>query len=222
MYERTGNKEGGKVDWTSVSPQEAQALAERMFDAANVPLSARNDYYREFNLYLWISRKELEMDILNMLDKIRNTQGCIVYSPCGLPSLSEGVDLPNDLKVFYENCGGVSFFTDSAYGFRIVSPEEMVLANPIIVGELCEEDISSGWYIIGKDIENNYITIDLAKERLGRCYDSFWDRHGVAGECAIVAQTFTELISQLYSNQGKSLFWLDDDFNSLGDAYDEV
>ena len=51
------------------------------------------------------------MDILNMLDKIRNTQGCIVYSPCGLPILSEGVDLPNDLKVFYENCGGVSFFT---------------------------------------------------------------------------------------------------------------
>ena len=44
------------------------------------------------------------MDILNMLDKIRNTQGCIVYSPCGLPILSEGVDLPNDLKVFYENC----------------------------------------------------------------------------------------------------------------------
>lgn len=52
MYERTGNKEGGKGDWTSVSPQEAQALAERMFDAANVPLSARNDYYREFNRYI--------------------------------------------------------------------------------------------------------------------------------------------------------------------------
>ena len=34
----------------------------------------------------------------------------------------------------------------------------------------------------GKDMENNYITIDLAKERLGRCYDSFWDRYGVAGE----------------------------------------
>ena len=160
------------------------------------------------------------MDILKMLDKIRNTQGCIVYSPCGLPTLNEGVDLPNDLKVFYENC--VCFFTDSAYGFTIVSPEEMVLANPIIVGELCGEDISSEWYIIGKDTENNYITIDLAKERLGRCYDSFWDRHGVVGECAIVAQTFTELVSQLYSNQGKSLFWLDDDFNYLGDAYDEA
>ena len=162
------------------------------------------------------------MDILKMLDKIRNTQGCIVYSPCGLPTLNEGSNLPNDLKVFYENCGGVSFFVDSAYGITIVGPEEMILANPIIVGELCEEDISSKWYIIGKDNDNNYITIDLAKERLGRCYDSFWDRHGVVGECAVVAQTFMELVSQLYSNQGKSLFWLDDDFNYLGDAYDEL
>lgn len=74
----------------------------------------------------------------------------------------------------------------------------------------------------GKDIKNNYITIDLEKERLGRCYDSFWDRHGVVGECAVIAQTFTELVSQLYSNQGKSLFWLDDKFNYLGDAYDEA
>ena len=74
----------------------------------------------------------------------------------------------------------------------------------------------------GKDIKNNYVTIDLAKERLGRCYDSFWDRHGVVGECAVIAQTFTELVSQLYSNQGKSLFWLDDKFNYLGDAYDEA
>ena len=53
LYERTGKKVGGKVDWTSVSPQEAQALTERMFDAANVPLSARNDYYREFNRYIY-------------------------------------------------------------------------------------------------------------------------------------------------------------------------
>ena len=164
----------------------------------------------------------LEMDILKILDKIRNTPECIVYNPCGLPLLSEEVKLPNDLKVFYENCGGISFFADSEYGFTIVSPKEMILANPIIVGELCQEDISSEWYIICKDAENNYITIDLAKERLGKCYDSFWDRHGVVGECAIVANNFTELLLQLFRNQGKSIFWLDSDFVYIGDAYDEV
>lgn len=53
LYERTGKKVGGKVDWTSVSPREIQVLSERIFDAANVPVSARNDYYREFNRYIY-------------------------------------------------------------------------------------------------------------------------------------------------------------------------
>lgn len=162
------------------------------------------------------------MDIVKILEKIRNTPECIVYSPCGLPEVKKEVELPDDLKAFYENCGGISFFANSEYGFTIVSPKEMVLANLVIVGELCEEDISSEWYIICKDFEGNYITIDLAKERLGRCYDSFWDRHGVVGECTIVAKSFTELLSQLFTNQGKSLFWLDDDFVYIGDAYDDV
>ena len=77
-------------------------------------------------------------------------------------------------------------------------------------------------YIICKDVDNNYITIDLSKERLGKCYDSFWDRHGVAGECAVVAKNFTELLWQLYINQGKSLFWLNSDFVYIGDAYDGI
>lgn len=160
------------------------------------------------------------MDILKILDKIEKTPECIVYKPCGLPELKNGDKLPIDLKIFYENCGGMSLFTNSEYQFTIVSPKEMVLANPVIVGELCEEDISSKWYIVCKDAQNNYITIDCAKERLGKCYDSFWDRHGVVGECASVAKSFTELLYQLFRNKGKSLFWLESEFVCLGDAYD--
>ena len=164
----------------------------------------------------------MEMDILEILDRIKSTPDCIVYSPCGLPVLNKGVKLPDDLKVFYENCGGISLFAGREYSFTIVKPKEMVLANPVIVGELCGEDISSEWYIICKDVEDNYITIDLSKERLGRCYDSFWDRHGMVGECAVVAKNFTELLWQLYRNQGKSLFWLNSDFVYIGDAYDKA
>lgn len=175
-------------------------------------------------LKYWAIRKleVLEMDVLEILSKIRDTSGCTVYSPCGMPVLSKGVNMPDDLKVFYENSGGVSLFADKEFGFTIVGPQEMVLANPIIVGELCPGDISSEWYIICKDTGNNYITIDLSKERLGKCYDSFWDRHGVAGECTVVAKSFTELLWQLYSNRGKCLFWLKSDFAYLGDAYDEI
>lgn len=41
------------MDWKTVSPQEIQSLSERMFDAANVPMSARRNYYSEFNKYIY-------------------------------------------------------------------------------------------------------------------------------------------------------------------------
>lgn len=46
--------------------------------------------------------------------------------------------------------------------------------------------------------------------------------YGVVGECTIVAKCFTELLSQLFRNQGKSIFWMDSDFVYIGDAYDEI
>jgi hypothetical protein len=53
LMERTGKPVGGKVDWRSVSPREAQALTERMFDAAGVPAEARSAYYSAFNNYIY-------------------------------------------------------------------------------------------------------------------------------------------------------------------------
>jgi hypothetical protein len=44
----------------------------------------------------------------------------------------------------------------------------------------------------------------------------------MVGECAVVAKNFTELLWQLYRNQGKSLFWLNSDFVYIGDAYDKA
>ncbi len=126
------------------------------------------------------------------------------------------------MEKFYEVCGGIDLFKNKQYGFEIVKPKEFVLANPLIIGELCEEDISSKWYIICKDSEDNYITIDLCKEKNGKCYDSFWDRHGVVGECSVIAISFTELIERLFRSKGKSLYWLDDNFEYIGDAYDEL
>ncbi len=50
---RTGKPVGGRVDWKSVSPQEIQALSERMFDAAGVPFEVRRNYYREFHKHIY-------------------------------------------------------------------------------------------------------------------------------------------------------------------------
>lgn len=161
------------------------------------------------------------MNIDELIEKIRNTPDCVVYPAKGLPKFeNKSHRLSEDLKEFYSICGGVSLFISKEYSIKIVAPSEFVLANPIIIGELCEEDITSEWYIVADDENGNYLTIDLSPHRLGRCYDSFWDRHGLVGECPIIAKSFTQLLENLFYNQGEYWYWYKKDFVSLGDAYD--
>ena len=50
------NKTGsitGRIDWSTISPHELQALAEQMFEAAGVPSEAREAYYKVFDKYLY-------------------------------------------------------------------------------------------------------------------------------------------------------------------------
>lgn len=47
------------------------------------------------------------------------------------------------------------------------------MANPVIVGELCEEDISSEWYIVCTDGKGEYLTIDLNEDRKGKLRQLF-------------------------------------------------
>jgi antitoxin YokJ len=161
------------------------------------------------------------MKIQLLIDKVKNLPNCIVHSPSGCPAVEKGHFLPSDLNDFYEICGGIDLFKDCDYGLTIVAPKEFVLANPVIIGEKAEYDISSNWYIIGRDRNNDYLTTDLNNSRLGRCYDSNWEIHGVAGSCPIIANSFTDLLERLIMNNGKHWYWLRDDFTSLGDAYDE-
>ncbi|MEK4486105.1 SMI1/KNR4 family protein [Psychrobacillus sp. FSL H8-0484] len=161
------------------------------------------------------------MQLQLLIDKVKNFPNCIVHSPSGYPVVEKGHSLPSDLYEFYKICGGIDLFNDCDYGISIVPPKEFVLANPVIIGEKAEFDISSNWYIIGRDKNNDYLTIDLNKLLLGRCYDSNWEIHGVAGSCPVISNSFTELLNSLVMNNGNHWYWLQDDFTSLGDAYDE-
>lgn len=62
----------------------------------------------------------------------------------------------------------------------------------------------------------------MSKNRLGYCYDSFWDRYGVVGEQPIIANSFTELLEQLFKGKGGYYYWLQDNFECIGDAYDNL
>ncbi len=165
-----------------------------------------------------------EMDrIEQLLTKIKSFSNCRILEQKGLPRVDETKHmLPEDLYKFYSLCGGLTLFENEEYPIHIVSPNQFSLANPIIVGELCEEDISSNWYTVCIDSNGEYLTIDLSKERLGRCYDSSFDRHGVVGESQIIATSFTDLLERLIENKGQYSYWLRRDFDSLGDAYDDV
>lgn len=160
-----------------------------------------------------------------ILERIGGTPDCIVSPPAGLPKVRSDHTLPSDLQEFYGLCGGIKFFTTKAYTMEIVAPQNFVLANPEILSSGWEQyvpkdDISNDWYIVAQAGVEQRISIDLGKERLGRCYDSFWDRHASPGESPIVATCFTDLLEQIFRASGGYWFWLADSFKSLGDAYD--
>ena len=103
---------------------------------------------------------------------------------------------------------------------RIVHPDEFVPANPVIAGSEEPDDISASWYIVARGGNEEIITIDCAPDRLGRCYDSFWARHAIAGSCRVVALSFTELVRRLYAASGKHWYWLSEGAPDHGDAYE--
>ncbi len=159
------------------------------------------------------------MAIVDLVETMRERNDCKVLSPEGIPVVD--LALPLDLKEFYGLCGGAELFKEADYTITIVPPDEFRRANPVIVGQDCSNDISFDWFVVGKS-EGDYITIDLNDSRLGRCYDSFHETHGVVGECRILALTFESLLDQLLKGQGDYWYWLQDDFEFLGDAYDDV
>ncbi|WP_342565752.1 SMI1/KNR4 family protein [Paenibacillus sp. FSL R7-0345] len=130
--------------------------------------------------------------------------------------------LPADLLEFYSLCGGAVLFEGADYDIIIVPPDQLVPANPVILGEQFEEDRTSSWYIIGDAGNSDYLTIDLATGRLGKCYESFHETHGLIGDCPVIAKSFTDLLQCLLANQGGYFYWLEDEFVSLGDGYDGV
>jgi hypothetical protein len=157
----------------------------------------------------------------HLLNRIEATAGCRVRSETGLPTIESGHELPGDLRTFYELCGGVDFFVSAPFPVSISSPGELVLANPVIVGGRVD-DISDSWYIAGRGGGGEFISIDLHPNRIGICYDSFREIHGVPGSAAIIALSFTDLLERLLAARGGHWYWLEPDFVSLGDAYDAV
>lgn len=158
--------------------------------------------------------------ITGLIREASSLLNCEVYPASGLPKLRSSHMLPIDLEEFYKECGGMQLFNDSDFPYRIIPATEINLANLEILGEEVEDDISNNWYTLIDCDNGDFVTIDLHPERLGRCYDSFHETHGLIGDTPIIAMSFTELLQQLLQHKGKLIYWLDESFVALGDAYD--
>jgi antitoxin YokJ len=161
-------------------------------------------------------------DMDELIELIAGEADCNLLPPSGLPEVEIDHVIPNDLAHFYRVCGGAVLFESSPYRTTIWTPATFTLANPVIVGERGEYDLSSSWYIVADASNRIYVTIDLQPERLGRCYDSSMGRHGNPGSCPIIARSFSEFLNNSFRERGKYLYWLEGEFFSLGDAYDET
>jgi hypothetical protein len=159
--------------------------------------------------------------IEELLERIRATPGCEVEPPAGQPALPPGLALPADLHAFYMHCGGAVLYREADYVSKVTHPSEFVPSNHAILGEGNTGDRSDLWYTVVATLDGDYISIDLAPERKGRCYDSFHEVHGLIGESRIVAVSFSDLLRRLLDNEGSEWYWLSSTFEDLGDAYDD-
>jgi hypothetical protein len=152
-----------------------------------------------------------------LVEMIRNTPGCTVQPPSGTPSVGDGFIIPEDLAAFYRLCGGATLFEDSAYGLSIVPPDRVVVANPVILVGVGEDQLAAAaddpsWsrHIIAEGDSGMYVTIDLAPDRLGLCYDSHWDVYPADSET--IALSFTDLLARLLASGGGEWYWGEPDF----------
>ena len=162
-----------------------------------------------------------------LLQRAKKAADCESLPPAGLPVDVDATLLPTDVVEFYSRCGGLELFKGSSYSVEIVRPSDFVLSNPEILPagwerDVLPDDISNDWFVIGRSGEEQYFSIDLASDRVGRCYDSFWETHASPGESPIVARSFTEFLDSLLKAEGQYWYWLAEGFSSLGDAYDDV
>jgi len=161
------------------------------------------------------------MNVLDLIAMTKEEADCIVHPATTLPAIRTGLQLPDDVQTFYEECGGLVLFEHAPSPTHIVAPLDFVPANPVIVGEEGEYDVSYLWYLIASDgTDSQRMTIDLSSERRGQCYDSFWDRHGIVGSTTIIAVTFTDFLMQSLLSRGDDFYWHSPSFPPLGDAYD--
>ena len=173
------------------------------------------------------------MKIQEIINTIQHDKACKVVKR--VTPFRSDIELPADLQYFYENYESMELFIEKPFGLRIVPyskfipilketyPEKLYPADDSIwedfQGDICHE-----WFVIAESEEmGQYISIDMKEPCVGYCYDTPYEAPAQPGMNIIIAKSFTELLEQIYKSKcdGETWFWLDNNFQSYGDAYDD-
>ncbi len=133
--------------------------------------------------------------------------------------------IPKSLIEFYTSCGGIenSIYQDEDLPLSIVTPEKFKWVPEEILGNVLEkvqtnieEEIFWNWYIIGRGDTNEYVAIDLAPERLEKCYFFNFYLLGQKNTMPLVANSLEELLQVFLEAVEIGEAW---DWHKLGLGY---
>lgn len=134
-------------------------------------------------------------DLDRVLAEIAARTDCRLLSPVGQAQLPAGLVVPPGVQRFHDRCGGAVLFTDAEFTWHVSGPGQLVPASPrLLTPQVAAEypdDLTNGCYVIADSGDESstapHIVIDLHPDRVGRCYDAFWQDYGLVGEMPIVA-----------------------------------
>ena len=127
-----------------------------------------------------------------------------------------GQKLPEDLRAFYRRFSSASVqqgLMGWLYSFLPLNQVRPV--SELILDKEPAPPGTAGWLAVCDVQDGNYIALD---PRSGTYIDCFHETFGVPGQCAIVAISFGELVTQCLTGGNDQLFFLKPQFVAHGDA----
>jgi antitoxin YokJ len=155
-----------------------------------------------------------------IIDTLKNRDDCVVNAPAGLPAVRDDLSLPADLLEFYELTGGITIGDGSEGSPITILGPAIERLDRTSAGESFESGPFEYWFALADVDDGNYLAIDLHPEHSGKCYDTFHETFPFPGHVDIIASSFTDLLNrQVQQPMEAGHYWLDESFESKGDAF---
>jgi hypothetical protein len=151
------------------------------------------------------------MKILEYINKFRLRPSCRVYEPCGLPKVAVPDILPNDVVLFYTECGGIDFYVDIPFGCQILAPSLVVPTIENMYGANWRTEFPESLSPKSESFYNilfsscHRFSINLGPQWNGYIFDST-DSSAGTEESNVIAKSLTEMLEYALSDNADKLF----------------